>query len=218
VWTRTAFSEYASAAAFAEIASALAAAGAPLDFIAAAGDFVVEETVHAEYAARLAALLGGAVPLEVDLERLVRPPESSTPLLRAAELLVRTSSVGETLTVPVLKRAAAASSSALVRGLLTLVAADESAHAELGPWFLDWAAAALSDRDREHLGRVAGRAIRAFAPIFGGTCVPPGPGVLGCDDYDETVVLALERRVLRRLAARGIEVPGEDVAAVTAVA
>jgi hypothetical protein len=46
VWTRTAFSEYASAAAFAEITSALLAAGAPLDLIAAAGDFVVDELVH----------------------------------------------------------------------------------------------------------------------------------------------------------------------------
>lgn len=73
VWTRTAFSEYASAAAFAEIAAALLAAGAPIDLIAAAGDFVVDEIVHTEAAARLAAALGGAIALEVDLTRLVRP-------------------------------------------------------------------------------------------------------------------------------------------------
>src|SRR5215468_2992608 len=60
VWTRTAFSELASAAAFAEIAAALLAAGAPIDLTAAAGDFVVDEMVHAELAARIAAALGGA--------------------------------------------------------------------------------------------------------------------------------------------------------------
>src|SRR5262245_27387854 len=103
VWTQTAFSEYASAAAFAEIAAAFLAAGAPIDLVAAAGDFVVDEIVHTEVAARLAQALGGAVRLDVDLTRLVRPSSAPDPLLRAAELVVRTSSVGEALTVPLLK-------------------------------------------------------------------------------------------------------------------
>ena len=47
-WTQSAFSEYASAAAFAQIASALLAAHAPIDLVAAAGDFVVDEVIHAE--------------------------------------------------------------------------------------------------------------------------------------------------------------------------
>jgi len=47
VWTQSAFSEYASAAAFAEIASALLAAGAPIDLVAASGDFVADEMLHA---------------------------------------------------------------------------------------------------------------------------------------------------------------------------
>src|SRR5262249_47490011 len=114
VWTRTAFSEYASAAAFAEIASALLAAGAPIDLVAAAGDFVVDEIVHTELAARLAAALGGAVALEVDLTRLVRPPEAGDPLLAAAELVVRTSCVGEALTVPMLKLTREVAGSTLV--------------------------------------------------------------------------------------------------------
>ena len=46
VWTRSAFSEYASGAAFAEIAAHLLAARAPIDLIAAAGDFVGDEMFH----------------------------------------------------------------------------------------------------------------------------------------------------------------------------
>src|SRR5215831_6555237 len=80
VWTRTAFSEYASAAAFAEIAAALLAAGAPIDLVAAAGDFVVDELLHTETAARVALALGGAVAMEVDFDRLVRPAPSGDPL------------------------------------------------------------------------------------------------------------------------------------------
>src|SRR6185436_13036901 len=68
VWTRSAFSEYASGAAFAEIAAHM-----PIDLIAAAGDFIGDEMFHAELASCVAMALGGAVPLEVNFEKLVRP-------------------------------------------------------------------------------------------------------------------------------------------------
>lgn len=212
VWTQSAFSEIASAAAFAEIASCLLAAGAPIDLVAAAGDFVVDEIIHAELSGRVAMALGGAVSLEVDLTRLVRPPSSESPLLRAAELLVRTSCVGEALTVPVLKSARASAGSPLIAAVISRIVRDESAHAELGPWFLDWASPMLGDDDRAYLGRVAGAAVRAFAPVLGGSCSSgPALGVLDCATFDPVFAAALERRVLRPLAARGIHVPAADL-------
>lgn len=219
VWTRTAFSEYASAAAFAEIAAALLACGAPIDLIAAAGDFVVDEIVHTELAARVAAALGGAVALEVDLARLVRPPVGRDPLLAAAERIVRTSCVGEALTVPILKLSRRLAGSALVDEALAAVVADESSHAQLGWWFLDWADDRLDDDARAHLGRIAGAAVRGFAPLLGGPdapCDPSGLGTLGCDDYDPAFVEAARRRVAEPLAERGIIVPRDDLAAVGA--
>ena len=214
VWTQSAFSEYASAAAFAEIASCLLAAAAPIDLVAAAGDFVADEVLHAELSAKVAMSLGGAAALEVDLARLVRPPAAAAPLLRAAELVVRTSCVGEVLTLPILKSARAASRSPLIRAVLARIARDESAHAELGPWFLDWAADRLSDDDRAHLGRVAGAALRAFTPIFGAACAPvAGLGVLDCASYDAAFAGAVARRVVAPLRARGIAVSDEDLAA-----
>jgi hypothetical protein len=216
VWTQTAFGEYASAAAFAEIASALLAAGAPIDLVAAAGDFVVDEIVHTEVAARLAAALGGAVALEVDLARLVRPPAAPDPLLAAAELLVRTSCVGEAMTVPVLKLARRLAGSALIEAALGQVIADESSHAQLGGWFLDWAEPRLDDAARAHLGRVAGAALRAFVPLLQGGCAHSRLGALSCDRYDPAFADAAARRVAGPLAARGIEVPAADLAAVGA--
>lgn len=215
VWTQSAFSEYASAAAFAEIGAALLAAGAPLDLVAAAGDFLVEELVHVELCARVATALGGAVALDVDLTRLVRPPASTEPLVRAAELLVRTSCVGEALTVPVLKSAKAGAGAGLVGAVIGRILEDEGPHAELGPWFLDWAADRLSGADRAHLGRVAGAALRDFAPVLAGACAAvPSLGVLDCGAYDTTFARAVAERVVRPLGARGIEVPPEDLAAV----
>lgn len=217
VWTRTAFSEYASAAAFAEIAAALLAAGAPIDLIAAAGDFVVDEIVHTEVAARLAAAVGGAVALEVDLTRLVRPPTPAAagdPLLAAAELVVRTACVGEALTVPILQLTRQTAGSALIEAALGAILADEASHAQLGWWFLDWAAPRLPDAARAQLGRVAGDAIRAFAPLLGGRCRGSGLGALACDRYDRGFAAALARAVVRPLALRGIAIPPVDLAAV----
>jgi hypothetical protein len=215
VWTQSAFSEYASAAAFAEIAACLLAAAAPIDLVAAAGDFVADEILHAELSARVAMAMGGAVVLDVDLARLVRPPVASSPLVRAAELVVRTSCVGEALTLPILKTAKARSASPLIKAVITRIARDESHHAELGPWFLDWADARLSDDDRAHLGRVAGGAIRAFSPVFGSACAPGAElGVMDCASWDATFADALARRVVAPLRARGIEVPADDLAAI----
>lgn len=209
VWTRTAFSEYASAAAFAEIAAALLAAGAPIDLVAAAGDFVVDEIVHTEVAARLAAALGGAVALEVDLTRLVRPPTpaaASDPLLWASELIVRTSCVGEALTVPMLKLSRRLAGSALIEAALTAIADDESSHAQIGWWFLDWAEPQLDAAARRHLGEIAAAAIASFAPLLSGTCRHSGLGAVACDRYDPALTQAVSRAVVRPLAVRGIPV------------
>jgi hypothetical protein len=207
VWTQSAFSEYASAACFAEIAASLLAVGAPIDLVAAAGDFVVDEVLHAELSARVAMALGGAVPLEVDLTRLVRPPTGEGSLLRAAELVVRTSCVGEALTVPVLKKARATTRSPLIAAVIARIVADESHHAQLGPWFLDWAGDKLTDADRTHLAKVAGDAIRSFAPLLASQCTTGADlGVLDCAAFDPVLADAIERRVKRPLAARGIVV------------
>jgi hypothetical protein len=213
VWTRTAFSETASAAAFAAIAGHLLAAGAPIDLVAAAGDFVVDEVIHAECAARIAGALGGAVSLEVDLGRLVRPATSTAPLLAAAELVVRTSCVGEALTVPILGLARRHAGSRLVEAALGKIVADEAQHAKLGAYFLAWATPLLDDAARAHLGSVAGRALRDLAPAAG-TCGENGLGRLDCATFDPAFARAARARVAEPLAEHGIVVPAEDLAAV----
>jgi hypothetical protein len=215
VWTQSAFSEYASAASFAAIATSLLRAGAPIDLVAAAGDFVADEMIHAELSAHLARALGGAISLDVDRTKLVRPSGVEDPILDAAVLLVRTSCVGEALTVPLLNSARASAGLKLMREVIERILRDESAHARLGPYFLDWAASRLTDADRAFLGRVAGAAVRAYAPLFEGGCTAESEaGALDCATFDEAFTSALEDRVVRPLAARGIDVPADDVAAV----
>ena len=211
VWTRSAFSEYASGAAFAEIAAHLLAARAPIDLIAAAGDFVGDEMFHAELASRVAMALGGALPLEVNYEKLVRPPEGDGVLLRAAELVVRSCCVGESLTVPMLKQSRRAAGSRTIEAVISRILRDEAQHAELGWWFLDWAD--LTDDDRAHLAVVAGATIRSFSVLFGRECAGnEGLGALPCGRFDGTFLDAVSNNVVEPLAERGIVVPAEDVA------
>jgi hypothetical protein len=207
VWTQSAFSEYASAAAFAQIASHLLMAGAPIDLVSAAGEFVADEMLHAELAARVAIAFGHAVPLAVDLEKLARPPTGDSPLLRAATLIVRTSCVGEALTVPMLKTARAHAGCELVEAVIARIVQDESAHAELGWWFLDWADGRLTDADREHLASAAATAIESLTPAARPACEGQrGLGVLDCAVFDPSFHAAVESRVVRPLRARGIDV------------
>ncbi len=214
VWTRSAFSEYASGAAFAEIAAHLLAAHAPIDLIAAAGDFVGDEMFHAELASRVAMALGGALPLEVNYEKLVRPPSGEGALLRAAELVVRSCCVGESLTVPMLKQARRAAGSRTIEMVISRILRDEAQHAELGWWFLDWAD--LTDRDRAHLAVVAGSTIRSFSAIFGRECAATeGLGALPCASFDGTFLDAVTNEVVAPLAKRGIVVPAADISELT---
>ncbi len=210
VWTRSAFSEYASGAAFAQIATHLLAARAPIDLIAAAGDFVADEMFHAELASRVAMSLGGALPLDVNFEKLVRPPESDGTLMRAAELIVRSCCVGESLTVPILKQSRRAAGSRTIEAVISRILRDEAQHAELGWWFLDWAE--LADSERKQLGVVAGATIRAFTVLFGRECAQTeGLGALPCSRFDGTFLDAVMHDVVGPLAKHGIVVPEEDV-------
>lgn len=219
VWTQSAFSEYASAASFADITGGLLAAGAPIDLCAAAGDFVLDEILHAELSSQIAMTLGGAVPLEVDLARLVRPPTSDTPLARVAELVVRTCCVGESLTIALLQASRESAGAPVIAEVIGRIVRDEAEHAELGWTFLDWAADRLSDDELSALGQVATGAVASFAPVFMRECAGDGSlGVMSCATYDAAFVKALQRRVDEPLRARGIEIAPDVLEHITALA
>jgi hypothetical protein len=211
VWTRSAFSEYASGAAFAQIATHMLSARAPIDLIAAAGDFVADEMFHAELASNVAMSLGGALPLEVNFEKLVRPPEGEGALRRAAELIVRSCCVGESLTVPILKQSRRAAGSRTIEAVISRILRDEAQHSELGWWFLDWAD--LSDADRAYLAKIAGATIRSFSVLFDRECAAnEGLGALPCARFDGAFLDAVSHDVVTPLAKRGIFVAEQDVA------
>jgi hypothetical protein len=215
-WTDGAFSEYASAAAFAALTTALLESGAPIDLVAMAGDFVVDEMVHVELNARVCAELGGAAPYLVDLEKVSPLVDASLPAIeRAAELAIQISCVGEALSVPVLAGSMRAATHPLTRAVLERIVKDESPHARLGWLVLDWA----GDRiDRTRLAGVTATRIRDYSPLWRKkSCADADTeqrGVAGWmtdDDLRATLIGAVRHDILAPLAARGIEVVVDEL-------
>ncbi len=159
-WTRAAFQEHRTAAACAATLRALIEARAPLDLIAVASRFPLDEMVHVELCARMAMLLGGGTDLKHDPANLIIDADTSlTPLVRAVEMTTRFFCVGEALSIPLLRGAWHAAKHPLPKAILGRIVRDEAAHGSFGFTVLDWAWPALSAHDRAVVGEGADRAI-----------------------------------------------------------
>jgi len=219
IWSNGVFTEYASAAAFSALTTAMLQCNAPVDLAAMCADIVVDELFHVELSARLTMELGGAAPLEFDLAKIapIASP-GARPLLAAAELAITTSCVSEALSVPAMARSRALAEEPLVRAVLDRLLEDEGPHARLGYWFLDWAAEQLDDAERAQLARLAEDTIEVYAPLWQEpaaceTC--PLPRGLGGHDEEGSRALreAVATAIAQPLARRGIVLDRARVAA-----
>jgi hypothetical protein len=209
IWSNGVFTEYASAAAFSALTTALCECGAPVDLIATCADIVVDEMFHVELSSRLTMELGGALPLEFDLANVAPAPSASRPLMKAAEIAVVTSCVGESLSVPAMARSRVLACEPLCRAVLDRLLADEGVHSRVGFWFLDWAADRLTDDERARLARMAEDALAAYAPLWQEPACAACPLPLGLGGHDDIgrqdLRTAVERLIARPLARHGIE-------------
>jgi len=206
VWSNGVFTEYASAAAFSALTTAMLECGAPVDLIAASGDIVVDELFHVELSSRLVAELGGATAIAFDVASIAPAPSAARPLMRAAEIAVATSCVGESLSVPAIARSRVLAHEPLPRGVLDRLLADEGPHARLGFWFLDFAADQLADAERAQLATLALDTLAVYAPLWQepcGACATPlaGPDDVGRADLRDAVT----RMIATPLSRYGIE-------------
>lgn len=222
-WTEGAYNEYCSGAAFADLAAALLAARAPIDLVAMAGDFVVDEMLHVELNSRMAMELGGGALSLVDYQDLVpRPSPSLGPLERASELVVRLSCVGESFTLPILVGCMRAAAHPLTRAVLARLARDEVAHARFGWIYLNWVGDRLSRAERARLAAVAAEGLADYAAELApveeraeGGVTPEGflvrhiheLGWMEASEYADLARRAVRDRVIARFARHRIRVP-----------
>lgn len=166
-WTGAAFQEYCTAAAFAELLSALLAARAPIDLVGMASDFVADELLHVELTSRIAMELGGGVPMETDFDALgIMPDRALSPVQRANEIVVRACCVGEAFSLPMLALTHASASHPLTKAVLHRIVQDEAPHGRFGWLYLDWASDSLDDAERVRLAGIAKEALDALAPLW----------------------------------------------------
>jgi len=216
-WTRAAFQEHRTAVAVLVAQRALVEARAPLDLIGVASRFPLDEVVHVELCARMASLLGGGTEILHRPDELIRDPARSlSPLMRAADIVVRLYCVGEALSIPLLRGAWHAAKHPLPKAILGTIVRDEAAHGTFGFWFLDWALPQLGPGDRAELGNSAARAIAPIHKLWREIEAREAPpldseahplGWMQTENYLETARRAMQDKVLTPLRARSIQVP-----------
>lgn len=210
-WTLAAFQEQRTGAVCAETVRALLACRAPLDLVAVASRFPLDEVVHVELCARVAEELGGGTPIKYDPRRLAPAPDrDDPPLLQAAELIVAAYCVGEAFSVPVLRNTWHAARHPLLHAVLGIIVRDEAAHGAFGWTFLDWAGDSLAPY-RTRLATIARAAIEEFTQNHH-AIAKQADSTVGRDLgwMEPTPYLALGRRamaehVVRPLQQRGID-------------
>ena len=213
-WTLAAYQEHRTGAACAETLQAMIVARVPVDLIAIATRFPLDEMAHVEMCARLAHELGGGTHVEFDPEHLIPSPDANLPpVLRATDCVVRYFCVGEALSIPLLHGTWQAAKHPLVRAVLGTIVRDEAAHGLFGWTFLDWVEDELTDDDRRHLAKIAGRTIDALVSSWATIKGRPEADVdavnaLGWMETDAYLALAkksLREKVLAPLRARKID-------------
>jgi hypothetical protein len=161
--------------------------------------------------------LGGGTEIVHDPNALIVDPDPElAPLLRAADLVVRSFCVGEALSIPLLRGTWKAARHALPRAVLGRIVRDEAAHGTFGFSFLDWALPNFSADDRAFVARSADRAIRAVHAQWKSIrqqrnglydeSVGDALAWMQSDAYLALAARSMEERVRRPLLARGIPI------------
>lgn len=214
-WTGAAFQEHRTGAACAATLRSLIEARAPLDLIALASRFPLDEMVHVELCARLATEFGGAAELIYEPDQLVGTiGEGCEPLMKATHQVVAFFCVGETLSIPLLHGTWKACTHPLTRAVLKRIVLDEADHGTFGWAYLDWVLPHLEAPDFVALGETADRAIDGVLANWEAIRRRPVAdiehvhdlGWMQTDAYLELAARSLRRRVIQPLVERGIPV------------
>ncbi|MCA9588785.1 MAG: hypothetical protein KC657_25895 [Myxococcales bacterium] len=212
-WTGAAYQEHRTAVACAATLRALLEARAPVDVVAVASRFPLDEMVHVELCARMAMECGGGTEIRYDPDAVILDATPGVrPLLRACELAVRFFCVGEAISIPLLRATWHNARHPLPRAVLGRIVKDEAAHGVFGFTVLDWAADELTADDRKHLGAMADLGVdflyRQWEDLAKRPRSKPHDGDvlqwMQTEQYLDLAFRSLERDVLAPLRARDI--------------
>ena len=217
-WTGSAYQEHRTGAACALTLQALIEARAPLDLIGVASRFPLDEMVHVELCARMAMEFGGGTEIIHDPKAMVVGCDGTlSPLMQAADMVVRFFCVGEAISIPLLRATWHVAKHPLPKAVLGRIVKDEAAHGVFGFTFLDWACERFSNEEKARLGVSADLAIRflysQWVDLHARRHEPRlEDDVLGwmqTDDYLKLAFRSMQTLVIDPLEARGIPIQAQ---------
>lgn len=217
-WTGSAYQEHRTGAACALTLQSLIEARAPLDLIGVASRFPLDEMVHVELCARMAMEFGGGTEIIHDPKAMVVGCDGTlSPLMQAADMVVRFFCVGEAISIPLLRATWHVAKHPLPKAVLGRIVKDEAAHGVFGFTFLDWACERFSAEEKARLGVSADLAIRflysQWVDLHARRNEPRlADDVLGwmqTDDYLKLAFRSMQSLVIDPLEARGIPIQAQ---------
>lgn len=213
-WTDLCLEEYSATARQAELLRLLVCARAPIDLTGVLSGFPLDELLHTELCARMAAELGATAAIEYQPAQvfpLDTHSNSATQsfLLHATRMVLWEFCVQESRSHALLVSHYTHASDPLLRAVWGRLAKDEAVHMQFGWTFLSWALEELTHEERKTLTDVTAQAIAAVAALDDRVRALPASsftpisvfGSRGRDAYLDTCAQILRERVKEPLAA-----------------
>lgn len=215
-WRRRTQAEYTSAAIAHHVTLWLLQLGAPPDLIRDGLRVVEDELTHSELSAAVASAAAVDMgPVVIDAAFLTTlGPDGST--IALANSILRFFCIGETVAVPLFRMLRANCSVPIARRALDRILRDEAGHRQFGWDVIDWLILSGGEPMQRYLEGELPGALEEVSRAYG-VDSQPREGFLSSDvtawglaqasAYAHTLVTALARDVLPRLAERGLTPP-----------
>jgi hypothetical protein len=159
--TMLATGEYEAVDLFSRIAAGLAINGAPIDLVAAATRVATDEIRHADYAFRMAALLGDTDDVLIDVRsKRAEDRWGQTLDLDTLDLMmIEIPAVGEALACALIGASRVRATDPVAQALYTSILGDEVHHTRLGWYYLAWRAPQWTKAERQRAADRAGEVV-----------------------------------------------------------
>jgi hypothetical protein len=208
--------EYGAVIGFAKVAAALALHGAPFDIVALATRIPADELRHAEYAVKMAALLGGRdageVAMALDVERLQKNDPGQWEMVALDELMLGVPAISETLAAALISACRERASDPVLRAMFSSILSDEVHHARFGWYYLMWRAPQWTAVERQRVAdRIGAQVADIEHQFWRGRDVRPALapaaralGILDSESQREVVRTTMERDIVPALDGLGL--------------
>jgi len=213
IWTMAAFQEYRTGASVMDALQQMIEVRAPIDMLAVATRFPLDEIAHVEMCGRILAEVGGAVRLLHDPKHMTAPKNPDIePLLQCAETIIRVFGVGEAVSIPILRTSGQKATHPLVGAVLMRIAQDEAMHGQFAWFFLDWCLDAFDADEKHYLASAAREQIDTLLDAWAIFAEPNEEeitearlGWMDPETYFSVAHESLDTAVIKPLAKRGLD-------------